>query len=450
MVSGSPDATAHGKPVVISVDLPDDRSSAGAFMRSSLSLISGTITSQVIVFLCSPLLSRIFSPSDFGNLANFNAWVSILALLSTLRYEHAVIVTKGRLSRNRVLALATSLIIASVALDTAAAALIYAFPASAGYLRELRGIVLFIPLGVLVGSIASLLNLLNARVGNFNSLAVLGVVQVAGTVVLQLALGLRHVRHALVLGALGGSALSCVAFVALFMRSNRIRHVHREMTPDQLRRTATKHVNFPRYTLAADAINVVLQQFVPVFLLAMFDPVVAGLYAFSVRAVRVPMFVISAAVSTVLRKHAGDELQRHGSVQRLFRTTVISLSLLALVPVAILLFFGRPLFAFVFGQQWSAAGSVVQILSPGIMLEFVAAPLTVFFLITNSQRYTFRTQLAGLVLLLAALLVGRTVFHNFLATCGLISATMLIVNLTTVILAFRVVRVAVPGRIAPA
>src|SRR2546422_4559725 len=42
--------------------------------------ISGTVFSQAILFLFSPLLSRIFSRTDFGHLANYNAWVSILAL----------------------------------------------------------------------------------------------------------------------------------------------------------------------------------------------------------------------------------------------------------------------------------------------------------------------------------------------------------------------------------
>src|SRR2546422_11174015 len=51
-----------------------------ALLKNSLALISGTVFSQAILFLFSPLLSRIFSRTDFGHLANYNAWVSILAL----------------------------------------------------------------------------------------------------------------------------------------------------------------------------------------------------------------------------------------------------------------------------------------------------------------------------------------------------------------------------------
>lgn len=69
--------------------------SKNKFLNNTFYLISGTVFSQVILFAFSPLLSRIYSVSDFGFFANYNAWVSFFAIISNFRYEHAIVLSKG-------------------------------------------------------------------------------------------------------------------------------------------------------------------------------------------------------------------------------------------------------------------------------------------------------------------------------------------------------------------
>ena len=183
-----------------------------------------------------------------------------------------------------------------------------------------------------------------------------------------------------------------------------------------------------------------MQLFAPVFILALFGPVPAGLYAFAVRIVRAPLLVISTAVGSVLRKEGVDHLSREGNLVGLYVPIVRGLFLLGALPFLVTVFFGRELFAVAFGAQWAEAGRVVQILSPGIFLEFVAFPLGTFFLITNNQHYTFRLQLLGFVLLVAGLVIGRRYLGGFTATCVLISAVMAAANVATIVLAARVSR----------
>ncbi len=415
------------------------RTAAGSsLLKSSMALISGTVVTQAIVFLFSPVLSRIFSLGDFGNLANYNAWVSICALLSSLRYEHAIIIARGRESTQAVLALTAVLCLASVVVYGLIGGVIHFSPVGSGYLNAIRGFVLIIPLGVLSIGVSSALIQLNVKAGRFKRLAAVTVAQVVFTVISQIALGLLHVAHGLIVGAISGSLLSGAVLARLSARDGDFAGLRRTLTLSRLRATAAQYVNFPRYTLAADALAVVGQQFTPVFLLALFNPAAAGLYAFSIRIVRVPLLVVSTAINAVLRKDGVDHLDKEGNLQSLFKTIVRSLILLGFVPFAVILLFGDRLFSVVFGAQWAEAGRVVQILSPGILLEFIAYPLSVFFIITGSQRYAFAVQLVGFVSLLAALLLGRHYLHGFIGTCYLISAVMVLVNLASIILTSRV------------
>jgi O-antigen/teichoic acid export membrane protein len=411
-----------------------------SLIKNSAALVSGTVVSQGIIFVLSPVLSRTFAVADFGNLANYNAWVTILALLSCLRYEHAIIIARDRRSTNRVIALTFGLCAVSVVLYALLVVLIYVFWSHAGYFERIQGFILLVPVGVLAACIASPLSQLNVKTGHFKRLAIIATIQVLLTIGPQIALGLLKVPNGLILGAIVGSASAGIALCVLTLDRTRIAELRAEIRWSVMRATAVEHIHFPRYTLAADAIGVVVQQFIPVLILALFNPALAGLYAFSIRIVRVPLIVIATAASNALRKEGIDHLHSERGLLDVFKVTTKGMFLIAVVPFVTMLLFAKPMFSAVFGHQWLEAGRIVQILSPGILFEFVAFPLSVFFLITNSQYYTLVIQAAGFVTLVVSLVIGKFYFKDFIGTCFLISGTMVLVNLAMIILAERVAK----------
>ena len=409
-----------------------------SILRSSLTLISGTVLTQAIAFLCSPVLSRIFTATDFGNLANYNAWVSILALAAGLRYEQAIPIATSRSSAQRIVALTAALSFGSFVLYAAIGLVIHFAAPSTGYLKAISGFILIIPFGVLLACLCSILIQVNVKAGRFKRLAVAAAVQVISTIICQIVLGLQQVAYALLWGNLAGSLLAALLLGALSIRSGDFAGLRASLAQTRLANVGRTYANFPRYALPADLIAVVTQQFTSVFILALFSPALAGLYAFGLRIVRVPLLVISTAINAVLRKHGVDHLASEGNLQSLFKGILWPLLLLGLVPFAAIALAGGRLFGALFGPGWVAAGQAVQILSPGILLEFVALPLSVFFIITNSQRYMFAIQLSGLTALVGALVVGKYYFNDFLETCYLLSAVMVLVNGASIVLSRKV------------
>ena len=59
-------------------------------------LTLGTGLAQLINIGSAPLLSRLYSPKDFGILAIFLAVVGISSTLVTLRYETAILIPKSK------------------------------------------------------------------------------------------------------------------------------------------------------------------------------------------------------------------------------------------------------------------------------------------------------------------------------------------------------------------
>lgn len=66
------------------------------FSRNVLTLMTGTTISQALPIAVAPILTRIYSPEDFGLFAFYFAIVSILAVLATGRYELAIALPKKR------------------------------------------------------------------------------------------------------------------------------------------------------------------------------------------------------------------------------------------------------------------------------------------------------------------------------------------------------------------
>ena len=76
-----------------------------SFMRDGITLVSGNVWAQVIAFASYLILSRLFSPEDFGFYNVFFSYIEVLVIVSTCKYELAVVLAvpeRGwrRLTRN--------------------------------------------------------------------------------------------------------------------------------------------------------------------------------------------------------------------------------------------------------------------------------------------------------------------------------------------------------------
>lgn len=64
------------------------------FAQNVSVLASGSIVAQVISVLISPVLSRIYSPEDYGLLAVFLSVLNMFAVVLCFRYELAIVLPK--------------------------------------------------------------------------------------------------------------------------------------------------------------------------------------------------------------------------------------------------------------------------------------------------------------------------------------------------------------------
>jgi O-antigen/teichoic acid export membrane protein len=99
-------------------------------------------------------------------------------------------------------------------------------------------------------------------------------------------------------------------------------------------------------------------------------------------------------VLEVFKRQSVQDFKAHGNCRDAYLYTFKALVLLGLGPSLVLLLFSPQLFAWIFGEQWRAAGELAQILAPLYFLNFIASPLSYVFAVAGKQKVDLIWQIA--------------------------------------------------------
>jgi len=76
----------------------------GSFLRSVLTVASGSVIAQAIGIISMPLITRLFTPTDMGTAASVTAVAGVLGVVAAGRYENAVVLPNADKGSNAVVA----------------------------------------------------------------------------------------------------------------------------------------------------------------------------------------------------------------------------------------------------------------------------------------------------------------------------------------------------------
>ena len=211
-----------------------------AFARGVSVLVGGTVGAQVLMVLASPLLTRLYTPEDFGLLAVYASILSLFTVIASLRYELAIPLPEKDSEAAHVAIL--SLLI--VGLITAISALVILIggerlaqlinaPDMANYLW-------LIPVGVLAIGCYQVFNYWAIRTKSFGTIAKTKISQSLATLAVQLS-GFKLGVLALMLGQTGGQSVGVMNLARPALKSP---HFKGWQWSD-LKKVAARYKSFP-------------------------------------------------------------------------------------------------------------------------------------------------------------------------------------------------------------
>ncbi len=141
-----------------------------------MKLASGTSVAQLLVIAASPILTRLYSPEDFGALAAFTAVSGILIIVAAGRYDMAIMLPDEDDEAIRVAGVGIALSIGTASLTLLGSAITLVVTGGAG-VAGWGWWTLLLPPTVLMGGWSAVFVAYAIRTGGFGTVATMSVVR---------------------------------------------------------------------------------------------------------------------------------------------------------------------------------------------------------------------------------------------------------------------------------
>ncbi len=410
-------------------------------VKNAFILVQGTAAAQVITILMQPLLRRMFSTEDFGLFALYVSAVGVLSVMASGRYEMAILLPKEdkdafgifRLSIVISLIFNTILLIAifflsGQILDSVIEYGIVNSDANIS-LDFLKYTLYLIPFGVLVLSVYNSLNYYMTRKKQYKNLSTSRVVQTGSVNGVQVGFGAVNFGFSgLIIGQIIGF-VSSILYIGIIKR----KEFKQEKVP--LRDKLKEYNDFPLKSVPSGLVNILAIQAPTFFIIGFFGLAMGGIYDAINKVLNIPLTMIGKSISQVFFQKITKDLNDGKNIGPYVKKFSIRLFLLMLIPMTIIFFFGEPLFAWYFGEEYALAGRLAAYFSIYFLVRFVYYSQSTLFSAKRKIGLEFRQNLLFLISQVSALLLGYYYFEDFeitfmlLALSGFLCYTIFVIQL---------------------
>lgn len=331
----------------------------------------GTGLAQVIPFLATPVLTRLYSQEDFASYTSFFAIATILAVAAGGRYFLAIVLPRDREDALRLYGLSIYL--------TLFYALFLAVVFQVLYwsgINQAPEIIYYVPLYVLFYGIwISALNF-SIREKKFLKNAISKLYQAGGYILTAIFIGLTTASlYGLVLAKTIGTLVSGV-YLGRNLLNQRLSFPWKD-----LKKVALQYIDYPKYSIAPAFLNTLSAQALILFLTQFYSNADLGFYGLTYMVLSAPLGLIGTSYRDVFYQKITEQINEGLYRQALvfFRKSAVFLFAVGLIIALILFFLGPQLFGFVFGEDWIRSGEFAGILSFSFMVKLVASPMSSIF-----------------------------------------------------------------------
>jgi O-antigen/teichoic acid export membrane protein len=380
------------------------------FIKDVLTLISGSAIAQIIGFAFMPVLTRLFSPEEFGIFYIFLTTASILSLLITGGYEKSLVLPSSDKDAWHLLLFA---IILSI-LATTLSLIILLFLNNWGNVffqtRNSQLILWLIPVYSFLFGIFRILQNWSIRRKKYNHVSGSNILRTCATSGLQTGFGLFQT------GSFGLVMGSCISqLFPLWFLMLKDKETFGKITRESIKTAYLKgkeYKDFPVYKMPSDLINEVSIQ-LPLFILKIFfSNAIAGIYSLPQKIMSQPSKLIGQAAGEVYYRQASELNARQQDLSEVTFNTFKVLFLIGVLPFTIIFLWGPEIFSFVFSSQWEFSGRIAAYLSPWLLFVFSGSPISYIFLIRQKLRLSLVLNMSLLFIRFAALLAGSLIIKN--------------------------------------
>ncbi|MCI9868153.1 oligosaccharide flippase family protein [Rhizobium skierniewicense] len=364
---------------------------AHGMQKGFIVLLLGATSAKLITILVMPILTRMYTPEDFGLYAIFNTVVNFLYPFVTLRYVLAIPLPRRERSAFLLLALCLAMTLLSAPIISVGLLIFGEHLGNALGAPQIGTYWWILVLGTTGAGLYEVALQWAIRGRRFKNIAGSQFNQSISGAVIKIALGWWHPAALNLL--IGGVAERTMGILSL------LRGMSKMDIPSLFTRASLGRLFFffryyremPTFRLPAQILAGLATQ-IPILMIA---------YAYgseTVGQLSLAFSILFATVNligqTTSKAFIGilSKIGRHRpkEILSLLISTCKKSAIISAGPVLVLLIGGRPLFEFAFGGQWSQAGTFAQYLAPLLFAQLLVSPTASVISVLNKNKYNLR------------------------------------------------------------
>lgn len=362
-------------------------------------LVRGNVSAHVIQLAALPVISRLFTPAEFGQLTVFVAFTGFAVIALTWRLESALLIARERelqpLIRLSFLLLVVMAVFFAVLLWVLRMYQILGheiLPASS------IALVLLVLLGLGSFNIGRVICL---RSGEARRLASARIWRTAANMMAKLVSGYMGIGAS---GLLFGEVLGAWLGSGRVGLSKLVKMATCSISVGRLFAVMHRYRRFVRLELPSNLIDQLAIGLPVPMLAAIGGASAAGAYGIARMVVAIPNAQVGNAVADAFQLRAG-ELVRERQAERirgLMSRTVKALFLLGLLPYGAIALFSPWLFSLVFGEEWEIAGVMASLISIWLFSALVVGSVSRLLSVIQRQELKLFYDVAVLLAVIGA------------------------------------------------
>jgi|GEM_PF-5603603 len=400
------------------------------FIRDAQNLVSGAVIAQLIALLISPVLTRLFTPQDFGVFSLLLSAIAITTVFSSLRLDLVIPKVESRL---KAINMFQGIVILSIFVAVIALIIIALFKTQISdtteTLKHAESTLFVFPLLIIANGIFLGIRAYSIREGRFDKLGKAQILRACSMAVFWLAIG--FVIHQSPPGLILASGHALGQFLFLFYllcytspaESKRLSHFDKS----KISAAIQSEQSLISSVAASQLISAIHQRLPMICIAILFDPVFAGYYALAERVVTSPAQMACLAIADVFRQRAAKMHNSQQSFVSLQTKTIMLAAGLAIPVFSAAVFVVPQNIGFLFGSEWQAATSTIAIVLVSSGCAFVSETISGTAVILNAKKYilawhTFRLLSISSVCLYAFITnAGYETFIILIAICKILA-----------------------------
>lgn len=386
------------------------------YFKKFSTLLSGVVVAQLLNIIMIPVLSRLYSPDAFGELSLFISLTGILGLISTLKLNEAVMITKNTNEMYKLIGSIIFFLLNIIIVITIA----FIFLSATGIFEINYTMLLLLTLNLIFFAIYNTNTIYLTKLSEYKNVSKANIDRSIGLNITQFGLYNLPLFNGLLLGNVVGN------FFGAFRIIKDVRNYKKFVNYNTFIQIVSEYNHFPKYNLPQALLGNLSSALPSLLLIYPFGAANIGLYYMCLKLINLPTTLISNTVTNLFYKEASSRNNNDSKLWSYFTKTTLLLGSIIIVPTIILVLIGGDLINLILGEEWIGISKLVPWIALWSATMFVYAPTIKLIIVKDWQMYgliysvfTFVFRLGFIIYGIKLLTFNETIIMlSFFNTCS--------------------------------